>query len=341
MTNPKRILLSIFFATAVAASYGCPAAGVGSSASKVGKVGKAGEAASLGKGGRVAVVAEAVRLAETTQPVQLKWLDRLGSADRFTPDEVVDAFVVTAEDEASFAGIYKRRPTFAELNSMRSRVSPTASTTAKSHEATRTSEGIKDFVAYLNESPSKIMIVIGHNQSGRFYFANGESMPLAEMAHMINKRNKRGVFLSCEANKYLPKGYPASTTRLTHEDALDILHDLSETLRAEKARIDNQANVIAPARKDLLHPRPAFLSERVFNIRDERVSELIQKTINSSERNEAVNRTVKRVAIAAASGGFVYYIVQLKANKEGQKQSQPEFYLPPEVWQKLLRSKTK
>ena len=329
MTNLKRALVTTLLITAIAApSAGCAAARVASLASKFGKAarvvslgGKATKVTAVGKATKVVAAGRGAGLAKVLQSPQVRVLHHVGDVDKFVPDEVADAFIVTAEDEAGYASLYGRPPTYAELSSLKSGVSPIASTTGESQEVSRTGGGIKDFVAYLDESPSKNIIVIGHNQGGSFYFANGESMPLAKMARLIDARNKRGIFLSCEAKKYLPKGHPASTTKLTRDDALDILDDLSEKLRDEAARIGHQADDIASASEDSQLLGEHHAPDKLLDIRDKRVSELIQGTINSAERRVAVNRTVKRVAKAGAGGGFAYYVVKLTGMREARKRS--------------------
>jgi hypothetical protein len=311
MTNCKRTLVTTLLLTVIAASSaGCTIARRAGPAARV--------ATPLVKAARAATSSRGAALPKIFQSARLNRLRQVGRVDNFVPDSVTDAFIVTPKDEATFVRIRGYIPTTPELSSLTPRVRPLASTTGESHGAAPSEGGIKEFVAYLDESLSKNIVVIGHNEGGNFYFANGESMPLREMARLIDARNKRGIYLSCEANKYLPKGYPASTTIHTHDHALRILNDLSKELRNDAARSGSRTDDLTYASKFSQPFGTHYPLSRPSDIHDERFAGLSQGIINSAERRAVVNRTAKRVTTGGAGSGLAYYANKFTAKWKTQ-----------------------
>jgi hypothetical protein len=263
-----------------------------------------------------------------------------GGFDRFVPDEVADLYVVAPNDEASFIRIYGRPPSFTELSAAESTTAAVSSAEGGSQVSSAKS-GVEKFASFLDDSPSKNIIIVGHNQGGTFYFPNGEGLPLDKMARMLNERNKRGIFLSCRAKKYVPEGHPASSVDLTHREAMDIVHDLSSKMRSErytKLRINTPTDDLATATEDAQLLGEQQLPGRLADVGDRRTYELISETLTSAERSAAVERTVRRVSKAGAGGGVVYYVVQLTAKRKAAKRGRSKLVPaaipanPPVTW---------
>lgn len=124
-----------------------------------------------------------------------------------------------------------------------------------------------------------------------------------------------GIFLTCEANKYLPKGCPASTIKHKPDYALKVLNNLSMKLRVEAARNGLGAGDLVSARVGSQPLGARSVLSKPTGIQSANIYDLIQGTINSAERSEARKRTTKRVATAGTGVGGIYYFNKLTAKK--------------------------
>lgn len=346
MNSFNRTLVAGSLAAAVAtSSVGCAAGRAVSLLSKLGSAGKvatagkavkaaqlgAGKAAQLGQASKVVSAARGARVAGDFPQTPLKGLYFVNSVDNYVPDELADLYVVAAEDEASFAHIFKRLPTYSELKAAESNVK-TVTSAKGAVRVPGTEGGVDRFTAYLDMSPSKNIIVVGHNQGGNFHFANGESLPLSKMARMINERQKRGIFLSCRAKRHLPEGHPATTADLTHDEALRIADDLLLRLRAERLRVSNPTDDLAASGEDAQLLAEHNATAGLADVGDRRAYQLLQETINSAERRATVSRTVNRVFKGGAGGGFTYYVVKLTAKGKSRKNNRRKSAAKPIQW---------
>lgn len=138
------------------------------------------------------------------------------------------------------------------------------------------------FASYVRNTDSDVVIVIGHNTDGKFYFPDGEALPLTEMANLCASNRKFGVFLSCESSRVLPKnGMNAGVNSvLTYDEALAIAGALKKSL----------ANGRSVSYQDLAHEVPV----------------IAQRT----RRNMQTRCIVKYVVIGTVTGIVIYAIAQ-------------------------------
>lgn len=322
MTRFNRTLVTGLLLVAVATpSVGCAAGRAASFLSKLGSAGKAvklGQAAKAAQAGRVVSTVRGTRVVGAIPQTPLRGLQHFDDVGTFLPDEVADLYVVSPKDEASFVNIHRRFWTDVELQAAVSG-EKTVATAEGAARVPRTEGGIERFAAYLDGSPSKNIIVVGHNQGGNFYFANGESLPLSKMATMINERGKRGIFLSCRAKRYLPEGHPASTKNLKDNEALRMADDLMARLRAERPRIDNPVDDLAASGEDAQLLAEQHAPAELAEVGDRRTYRMLQEAIDSAESRATVHRRVKRSFTAGTGGGFTYYVVEFAAKGKARK----------------------
>lgn len=275
----------------------------------------------LGKKGVLGLRAESPKILQLSRFGQPRQVE---SSAKFVRDKVMDRYIAVAEDEASYVNMYGCLPRCDQLRSLNSGVNTVASTMRESYEAT----GEKNFVAYLDESPSEYIIIIVHNKKGEVFFPNGDRMHLKKMAELVNGRNKKGIFLSCEAKEELP-GLPASTVKITFDEALAISDEIVEKLRGNTAWIGHMENNPISTNKGLQLLRGNYLPHKTSDLEDDRVLEQINEIIKSGERNAAVKRKVRLIKIGGAvgaGGGTVgvpvyYYDITLTANNKNQQVS--------------------
>jgi hypothetical protein len=126
------------------------------------------------------------------------------------------AYGVVPEDNCVFKAVFGRTPTARDTTAVeKARTSLKA--LAPEFTANRmTAEGFREFV---RDADEQFLIIIGHNDAGKFRFADGEAMPLADMAGLCVDRGKRCIFLSCEAMKALPESAVGAAKPLTYEKA--------------------------------------------------------------------------------------------------------------------------
>lgn len=301
MTNSKKTLVTTLLLTTIAAtSAGCAAARRPGLAPKVASAAKN---VPLANAAKQVALRQGASLYRGLTPAQANRLRQVG---RLIPDNIADEFVVMPRNEATFMNIRGRLPTQAEFRSLNLSVNHTASAGGESQGAAGIREGREEFIAFLDKTQANNVFVIGHNQGGNFYFINGESMPLREMALSLESRGKRGIFLSCKANLCLPKGHPASTTNLTHREALDTQNAVLKILRDESMGGGRQADDLMSAS---INAKPFGVWDvpgESFDARNERVSGLIQEAIISAEKRAAVKRKVKKAAKVGTGGGIAY-----------------------------------
>jgi hypothetical protein len=89
------------------------------------------------------------------------------------------------------------------------------------------SASIDAYIHFLKRTPSRFVLIVGHNDAGRFIFPTGESLDLVAMAQMAKKGGKFPIFISCMAKEYLAKGDLGDTFvglkgDITYYEAVDV-----------------------------------------------------------------------------------------------------------------------
>jgi len=67
----------------------------------------------------------------------------------------------------------------------------------------QTSKSVEGFNGFVDHSNSQITVVIGHNLNGHFFFSDGSSAKLTDMAERFRQKGSMAVFLSCESSRYV------------------------------------------------------------------------------------------------------------------------------------------
>lgn len=136
---------------------------------------------------------------------------------------------VLARNEVEFEKIRGRRPTQAEIRNMertqRAEIRMSRSN-LEFHPQARVSSGFK---TYLTQGPERVVILAGHNVNGEFRFADGVSLHLTEINRLLSASGKQGIYLSCDAQNYVPTS-PGAPSRLWDSDALKITGKIGDSL---------------------------------------------------------------------------------------------------------------
>src|SRR5581483_2439674 len=86
-------------------------------------------------------------------------------------------------------------------------------------------DGLKAFTDALENASDNFIVIVGHNDRGRFRFPDGTYKELPVLAQMAVQAHKRVIFISCNTKGVLP-GVPGTAGLLTYDEALHVADHL-------------------------------------------------------------------------------------------------------------------
>jgi hypothetical protein len=216
------------------------------------------------------------------------------------PFESVSLFEVLPSNNKEFRLVYRRNPTAVESRSIKGSADK-YETLVKSKRFNSTQKGLskESFRNHLKETDAETVFTVGHNQSGEFYFLNGEGLTLNEMGALCKEQKKRCIFLSCEAKKYSPDALGANTL-LTHDEGNNIVAETVDFLKKADSELQSLEDTA------ILH------NKNPYKVRDDFIDKGIQNIINSSERNIRIRRRVEltlEASAAVGTGGLIIIVL--------------------------------
>jgi hypothetical protein len=194
---------------------------------------------------------------------------------------------VLARNGAEFENIRGRRPTQEEIkNIARTRLAEIRMNRSnlEFHPQARASNGFK---TYLTEGAERVVLLAGHNVDGEFHFADGVSLHLTEIDRLLSANGKQGIYLSCDAQNYVPTS-PGALGRLWDSDALKITGTIGDSLSAWNKELPGG---------------PLRLTQ---NTLDEVQGVINRVARSASRRNKLVAVTV--VGATVATGATLYWL---------------------------------
>jgi hypothetical protein len=260
----------------------------------------------------------------------------LNQAKRVKPGDVLNqikrvkplfrVFSAVPENADEFIRIRGRRPNWFELRDINKAI--------KSFDAIELATGgvvasrdktKQGFINFVEKAEEELIIVIGHNERGNFYFGDGSNLPLKEMASLITQKGKRHCFLSCVARKYVEG--PAAETSITPLEAVAIVREVNQLVeqaeqRALQQRIQRalqrqmKANALLMNQKayGTLPSQPwldagkvqpveqdALLYKEAYGVQGLALQHLINKSITKARRQQKI----KYIAVAISPGSMV------------------------------------
>lgn len=144
-------------------------------------------------------------------------------------NEKVGVVNVLPRNEDEFKSIFDKKPTRAQtahIERTQRQVDRLKLSILKPYPAARTSVG---FDTYVRQAPEQTIMLVGHNVNGKFRFADGSALSLAQIASLVNEQNKQAIVLSCDAKSYVPQ-FAASTRPLTDRDAIRMIESIGNTI---------------------------------------------------------------------------------------------------------------
>jgi hypothetical protein len=220
----------------------------------------------------------------TVHPLRLADLFRYSNKPVSPPP--VDGFAVVPTDDATYSQTFHHNPSGKQLQAaidVESKLRRESLTT----DLQEIPQGIEDFGARLQRSPSSVYVIVGHNEAGYLIVPpKGEKLSLTSMAQKCEQAIKICVFLSCNSSKFVAQiGVERS---LDFEDATALmtrLHELSKTA------IQNKASEYT----------------LLVNIKD---------MVRKQERLQNVKYKVTTIAPYATFGGIGLIVVTLATNND-------------------------
>lgn len=179
----------------------------------------------------------------------------------------------------------------------------------------RTKQG---FINFVEAAEEELIIVIGHNDRGKFYFVDGSSLPLKEMASLITQKGKKYCFLSCVARKHVAG--PAAETTITPFEAVAVVRDVNQLLEQRSQRLIQQ----------WLKAHPPILNQSGLDFRQIQVQQVeqdsllyieaqdiqevaLQRLINKSIKKARRQQKIKYIVVGGSPGSML--IIKLIDNK--------------------------
>lgn len=171
----------------------------------------------------------------------------------------------------------------------------------------RSKQGFMDFVESTEE---QLIIVIGHNDTGLFYFADGSSLPLKEMASLITRKGKRYCFLSCVARKYVSG--PAVEIPITPVEAADIMSDVNRLLEQRQQQAverilgrgwQNFGKVKLVEQDSLLKVKQMEQESLLYVEAQDDLETVLQRQINTSIKKAKRQQKIKYIVAGGGPGG--------------------------------------
>ena len=116
------------------------------------------------------------------------------------PTGNIEAHFVLPKTQQQYKSIFGKSPSaqnVAEMKRMRKRIQ------------TEFSSDVDDFInatnisALMGNSQSRVFMLVGHNDNGRFQFIDGSSSTFSELLDMAGTHHKILVLVSCEAHKHI------------------------------------------------------------------------------------------------------------------------------------------
>jgi hypothetical protein len=131
-------------------------------------------------------------------------------AEKLSKDMTV--FAVMPDTTEEFAKVFARDASSRDINQILKakyeleELAPKISNPKISREiifVAKPNDGIASLKALIADPNRNVLSIIGHNNSGRFVFPNGESVELSELARMCSTSSKHCIFVSCKSNLFL------------------------------------------------------------------------------------------------------------------------------------------
>jgi hypothetical protein len=97
----------------------------------------------------------------------------------------------------------------------------------------------ESFDKWLANAPGHFVLLVGHNNNGAFVFPDGSHRTIEGISEECATRQKRPIFISCQARKRLPPGSPAAyaTNRdITIAEGAELAYLAVNVLKAQEDR---------------------------------------------------------------------------------------------------------
>jgi hypothetical protein len=112
----------------------------------------------------------------------------------------IASYAVVPVDEAEFAKVFGYSPSQPERDQM---VHARKKLEAGSEVVFSRPVQAQTQLGAILDGDAQMMVLLGHNERGRFYLADGTSVSIEKLARRCNAKGKLCVFLSCESGDYL------------------------------------------------------------------------------------------------------------------------------------------
>lgn len=160
----------------------------------------------------------------------------------------------------------------------------------------RTKQG---FINFVESTEEELIIVIGHNDRGKFYFADGNSLPLKEMASLITRRGKRYCFLSCVARKYVSG--PAAEIPITPVEAAAIMSDVNRLL--EQRQQQAVERILGQRLQNFGKAKQVEQESLLYVEAQDDLELVLQRQINTSIEKAKRQQKIKYIVAGGGPGG--------------------------------------
>jgi hypothetical protein len=142
-------------------------------------------------------------------------------------------YAVVPDNEATYRAVYELDETVAvddgELERLEAdKVMLALTYRQKSHFAE--GDGAADLLRFIKENRDKNLIILGHNEDGKFRLPNGDSVPLSEVEHACKVEVKNCVFVSCNSQEWVSSALSVRPG-ISYDEATEIALNLDAVIR--------------------------------------------------------------------------------------------------------------
>lgn len=156
-------------------------------------------------------------------PIILKNLNIDQSISNTVPKTKLAGIGIVPRTSLEFEAVFGSKPTPRELENVKM-----ISSNVPSIGAMRLGgRNVGDMRQIIEQSESKVVVIIGHNENGFILLLNGEKIAFSEIKQQCVAFQKYCIFLSCSSNKWLDDNRAIGVKRdLSYDDALEIARDV-------------------------------------------------------------------------------------------------------------------
>ncbi|MEM6931980.1 MAG: hypothetical protein AAF526_00155 [Pseudomonadota bacterium] len=174
----------------------------------------------------------------------------------------------------------------------------------------------------------KLIILVGHNESGQFVFPSGQRAELSDLAEQVERAGKFGVFLTCNGACYTDA--PANRLKTSYGDAFTLAAELQHkfwNVDEPPEKIERAPNTTLPlsstprshssprmtakqcaALFSGLKGRPSATAHKLSRKINSDIRREIQRAIFKAEATNLVTASAKIVGFATASTALAIFL---------------------------------